>query len=747
MDFSYNQCITEIPDVSELQNLREMRLDHCRNLIAVHESVGVLKRLAHLNLSECRKLQNFMSRMFLPSLEIFNLNFCESLGHFPEIMKEMTKPLKIYMTNTGIQELPESVSKLTGLVSLDISNNRELKYLPSSLFMLPNVDSFIIKACSKLGESFRSLVQHPSKANVHPKLRILNLENGNLSDEDLLAILCHFRKLEELIVSENNFVCIPSCIKECGDLTSLDLNGCKKLKKIPELTGLRILDVHDCIYLEEISELPSTVQKVDARFCFNLTRETSDMLWSQVKKAEGGIEMVMPFISEIPEWFNYVGVERIPRFWVRGKFPNIVVAMIFHFKNERERYIFGGRGLVDLRLLINGRYAPRKGYQNFQIEEEHILVCDVGALCSEKEWVGDAVMEHEWNLVQVAYDATSSLMISGWGAFVYEEKEGRSMEDILFACPNNLIVNGDSTCVVKGSVEEDENYVPVPEGVAWELLFEGIKDGIVEAWKMFPSLDIAEVFGAVMKKNGRIEWTAEGMEGIPSAENRTYFTGLYGALLEANRRFPDLDVGATLSTVANRKGIKGDFKTPLQEKMRIPHLDWTTVTLPPSHDPLMQIYMMMMKQQSSSESELKTKTLWKLKESHQVLRNGLALRENAAQNAPSCSKNRYDELIQKFHIQYDAFVGKRVDRVYGVAKYEKDSVVLKERVREIERVFNGVVERLQNSEEFEDVMTAMFLNGLRDGVLEARAILLALCTHTQAHERVTDEATNNQNIS
>ena len=24
------------------------------------------------------------------------------------------------------------------------------------------------------------------------------------------------------------------------------------------------------------------------------------------------------------------------------------------------------------------------------------------------------------------------------------------------------IVNGDSTCVVKGSVEEDENYVPVP---------------------------------------------------------------------------------------------------------------------------------------------------------------------------------------------------------------------------------------------------------------------------------------------
>jgi len=282
MDFSYSQCITEIPDVSELQNLRELRLDHCRDLITVHESVGFLKKLAHLSFSECIKLKNLMSSMFLPSLEVFDLNLCESLGHFPEIEKEMTKPLKIYMINTAIQELPESIGKLTGLVCIDISNNRELKYLPSNLFMLPNVVSLKIEGCSKLRESFKSLVQHPSKANVRPKLQSLNVENDNLSDEDLLAILCYFPKLEELNASENNFESIPSCIKECGDLTNLDLNGCTKLKKIPECTNLRILDVHHCYYLEEIAELPSTVQKVDARFCFKLTRETSDMLWYQV---------------------------------------------------------------------------------------------------------------------------------------------------------------------------------------------------------------------------------------------------------------------------------------------------------------------------------------------------------------------------------------------------------------------------------------------------------------------------------
>ncbi|WVY89335.1 hypothetical protein V8G54_034849 [Vigna mungo] len=229
-----------------------------------------------------------------------------------------------------------------------------------------------------------------------------------------------------------------------------------------------------------------------------------------------------------------------------------------------------------------------------------------------------------------------------------------------------------------------------------------------------------------------IEWTAEGMELIPSAEHRTYFNGIYSGLLEAKLRFPDLDVWATLNTVANRKGIikNGAFGTPAKPVITIPRLDWSTVRLPPSHDPLMQIFMMMMKQQSTSESELKTKTFWKLKESHQILRKRLS-HITAAQNSASSWKNQYDELIQKFNMQYDAFVGKRVDNLYGVAKYERDSGVLKERAEEIERELDAVVGRLQKSEEFGDVMTAMLLNGVRDGILEARAILLALRTNTQ----------------
>jgi hypothetical protein len=47
-------------------------------------------------------------------------------------------------------------------------------------------------------------------------------------------------------------------------------------------TNLRILNVCRCAKLEHISELPCTIQKVDARYCFHLNRETLDMLWDQV---------------------------------------------------------------------------------------------------------------------------------------------------------------------------------------------------------------------------------------------------------------------------------------------------------------------------------------------------------------------------------------------------------------------------------------------------------------------------------
>jgi hypothetical protein len=82
MDFSFNESITTMPDLSKVENLRELRLDNCENLTTVHESIGFLKQLVHLSASDCKKLEIFLKRMFLPSLEVLDLDSCFKLGTF-----------------------------------------------------------------------------------------------------------------------------------------------------------------------------------------------------------------------------------------------------------------------------------------------------------------------------------------------------------------------------------------------------------------------------------------------------------------------------------------------------------------------------------------------------------------------------------------------------------------------------------------------------------------------------------------
>jgi Leucine-rich repeat (LRR) protein len=272
-----------MPDVSNVESLRELQLDDCQNLTTVHESIGFLKHLVHLSAPGCRKLEIFPQRMFLPSLEVLNLTLCDKLEHFPDIVNKMNKPLKIQMLATSIKKLPISVGNLIGLVSLDMQYCHKLEYLPSSLFSLPNVVDFKFGYCPKLGESFRRfLLDSPLGDNERSTLKTMNFEKSDLLDEDIHGILICFPKLEELNASGNKFVYLPSCIKEFDHLTNLDVSWCNKLKKIPECTNLRILNVHGCVNLDHISELPCTIQKIYATKCFNFSSETSDMLWDQV---------------------------------------------------------------------------------------------------------------------------------------------------------------------------------------------------------------------------------------------------------------------------------------------------------------------------------------------------------------------------------------------------------------------------------------------------------------------------------
>ncbi|CAJ2634154.1 unnamed protein product [Trifolium pratense] len=446
MNFSDNKSIKTMPDVSKVENLRELRLDRCVNLTTVHESIGFLKHLVHLSALGCYKLKNFPQRMFLPSLEVFELYWCEKLEHFPDIVNEMNKPLKIHMIGTSIKKLPNSVANLIGLVSIDMQHSKKLEYLPSSLFRLPNVVAFDFRGCSKLGESFRRFLPYStSEANEHLTSKTVSFSCNDLSDEDIHLILICFPKLEELIVSDSS------------DLVSLPA-WCNKLQKIPQCTNLRILNVDDCTSLAHISELPRTIQKIYARGCYNFSSETSNMLWDQVKKERHGLEIVMPK-TNVPKWFDYRCKEEFPCLWVRGKFP-INVALSLVFQGVESSY-------VELHLVINGQYVPCKDHYRFHIRPDHVLVCDLRLLYNDEEWLSiDALLlKHEWNQVQISYAISfpqEETVVSEWGVFVHKQGSDNLEDHVQFMCPDptrysNIYSGLTREWIVLHSFQEHEN--------------------------------------------------------------------------------------------------------------------------------------------------------------------------------------------------------------------------------------------------------------------------------------------------
>ncbi|PNX75715.1 TMV resistance protein N-like [Trifolium pratense] len=379
--------------------------------------------------------------MFLPSLEVLDLDWCKKLEHFPDIVNKMNKPLKIRMSHTSIKKLPNSVGNLIGLVSIDMEHSEKLEYLPSSLFSLPNVVAFDFGSCSKLGGSIkRFLPDSPSEGNECSTLKTMHFEKSSLSDEDMQAILICFPKLEELFVSKNNLVSLPACIIGSTHLTNLDVSDCKMLREIPQCTNLRILDVHGCTSLTDISELPCTIQKIDAINCFNLSLDTSDMLWDQVKKERSGLEIVMPR-TNVPKWFDYRRERGIPCLWVREKFPiNVAFALVFQAVADGMKKI--NQDFVQLHLVISGQRVPYKSNYNIMIEPNHVSVCDLRLLYNDDEWLSiDALLlKHEWNKVQISYEAENSIVtLSEWGIFVYKQGTDNLEEHVQFLCPMPVI--------------------------------------------------------------------------------------------------------------------------------------------------------------------------------------------------------------------------------------------------------------------------------------------------------------------
>uniref|UniRef100_A0A0R0EE21 TIR domain-containing protein n=1 Tax=Glycine max TaxID=3847 RepID=A0A0R0EE21_SOYBN len=213
----FDRCkfLTQIPDVSDLPNLRELSFEDCESLVAVDDSIGFLKKLKKLSAYGCRKLTSFPP-LNLTSLETLQLSSCSSLEYFPEILGEMENIRELRLTGLYIKELPFSFQNLTGLRLLALSGCGIVQ-LPCSLAMMPELSSFYTDYCNRW--------------------QWIELEEG----------FKRFAHVGYLNLSGNNFTILPEFFKE--------------------LQFLRTLDVSDCEHLQEIRGLPPILEYFDARNC------------------------------------------------------------------------------------------------------------------------------------------------------------------------------------------------------------------------------------------------------------------------------------------------------------------------------------------------------------------------------------------------------------------------------------------------------------------------------------------------
>ncbi|XP_021824902.1 TMV resistance protein N-like, partial [Prunus avium] len=149
MNFESCEFLTKTPNISGIPNLQSLNLDYCTSLVEVHPSVGFHDKLVDLRLESCHNLTLFPI-IKSKSLEVLNLEDCRRLETFPEIGGEMDSLRCLFLSGSGVKELPASIACLISLEFLDLRSCENLTNLPPSVYELEHLNHICLQGCRKL---------------------------------------------------------------------------------------------------------------------------------------------------------------------------------------------------------------------------------------------------------------------------------------------------------------------------------------------------------------------------------------------------------------------------------------------------------------------------------------------------------------------------------------------------------------------------------------------------------------------
>ena len=234
-DVNFEDCefITILPKLWA-PNLEDLNLFYCENLVEIDECFGYLEKLRMWYLDGCKKLQFLPSQLRLKSLHSFYLTGCSRLEKLPDFHQEMECLKGLYLSGSGIREVPSSIENLTKLNRLILHNCKNLWDLPDSICKL-----------QRLWELWTSTTKLRQTCNSS------DYQKNKEIELDLLMMPNYFPALRSINLSETNIVTIPESISRFPKLEILFISNCKLLREIQGLPRLMSIDREEnCMLLD-----------------------------------------------------------------------------------------------------------------------------------------------------------------------------------------------------------------------------------------------------------------------------------------------------------------------------------------------------------------------------------------------------------------------------------------------------------------------------------------------------------------
>ena len=234
IDVKLSGCkfITKLPKLWA-PNLENLNLSFCKNLVAIDECFGSLKKLKGWDLSNCSKLQILPSQLKLKSLVSFELSDCSRLEKLPNFHPEMECLKTLNLDGSGIREVPSSIEHLTKLEELYLFECKNLGDLPDSIYKLQQLQE-LATPTAKLRPTCDSFYGSSGYGFVNMwRLNFRGYEG--IIELDLLMKPDYFPALEYLNLSDTNIVTIPESISRFPRLEKLSIRNCKLLREIQGL--------------------------------------------------------------------------------------------------------------------------------------------------------------------------------------------------------------------------------------------------------------------------------------------------------------------------------------------------------------------------------------------------------------------------------------------------------------------------------------------------------------------------------